>query len=1151
MGILEIVMEKAVEPFLSKPIDFIKNVFGQHNDVKLGNAIHQGLLDHYGNEPFYHDFDSYLTRCKTIDGLILTLRRSLPSEVIESKAFVDQNFKQLLDEAPRCLAYSAQIKDALSQIYNGACFAIQDTNHYSDFGRLLREIRINHAENRSQFRAILSILSDIRDRMLSHQNASAPGPAGGALERDNVSASDNRLVPGLFIINRETVTAYKTGIDSLPIQAYRRISANIKNILYAVCSDMIKECRLEDTTATLVDFVRNEVLKESQAVFLLGNGGIGKSTTLVRTAVRLCDSGNNIYLFQLGGGHDQEIICQVLERIASRPEQKHILFIDNPYDNSEGTRDLLDKIQDEINVQVVISERLNRFESIAEDILPDLYFASAKIIVPVLKREKIPIKKFDGNKILMLQISHEWKREVVLQMFRSISNVDMPRIESILKGQNQMSVIEWYLRTCIEYNKWVDAEDVLATRCKVKLDWDEWRELFHTPHPRFSEDDAKKLRELFRVVAALDIFKIKASTKLLAQESKIDAPRLDSILRSTLNTASNEPAIYENDSEYPYVALKHDMISTLFFEVEEENPQLILEHIVNLLGADTEAVVSFEKQVFKRKYIMHGNEAPFNINTKKLYQIFAQHPSYYEILRERHRTYSFDIAEIWQQDERGNETAISGMWDRVLNLYKFEEPQIKEKVFMCCLDDCQRRSIPLPKTLLTEKSSVMALSVAIAQRDLPGIAAAWKARFSQLFRCGIAETTLIPEWNRAILDYLLYGFDMPEEFFSILTYADYRVIDAAYARLEYFVRCNRLNKCRYYKLGILLYKEIADHHSRDISSRMRLAHCYIQSKELGQAESTYREILELYPDHVQANNALGTLCAQRLKDEWKELESDAEEKKRLVKVCNSSLERAIELAEKGEDKSICYGAMGTFLYRAMRAYQESYHAFQTALEYHEQASIHSQLGMLCCNYHKDNPCFSIDEAKFHFDRAISLLKSNDLDLLSVYVPYANLHYSLGTYDKAIALYQKAEKLGEQKATKMLKKIQDEREELAKLGAYPRTTMITLETAYNLTCGDPAVFDNEQNMNEIFSLLLNSMEDEGKTHDDIKRAINIVQNFRRSNSRYKYGIIAMRVIQKVESAAISHDIYKTNAERIFRMQCFFIWKSAIEPAHGLN
>lgn len=108
---------KAVDHFSSKFIDCIKNFKGQRNDLALADAIRQELLDEYGNEPFYNDFDSYLTCNKTIDLLIPALRNSLSEPVMGPSEFVDENLKQFLDEAPSCLGYSIQIKDAFLCIF--------------------------------------------------------------------------------------------------------------------------------------------------------------------------------------------------------------------------------------------------------------------------------------------------------------------------------------------------------------------------------------------------------------------------------------------------------------------------------------------------------------------------------------------------------------------------------------------------------------------------------------------------------------------------------------------------------------------------------------------------------------------------------------------------------------------------------------------------------------------------------------------------------------------------------------------------------------------------------------------------------------------------------------------------------------------------
>ena len=154
--------------------------------------------------------------------------------------------------------------------------------------------------------------------------------------------------------------------------------------------------------------------------------------------------------------------------------------------------------------------------------------------------------------------------------------------------------------------------------------------------------------------------------------------------------------------------------------------------------------------------LIRSKETPYNIDTKKLYRLFAQNPSYYEILREKNRTYSFDVAGIWQEDERGNEMAVSDMWAHVLKDYESAESQMRLKVYMCCLDDCHRRKIPIPDILQTENKIITNLQMAIKKNDLQEITAAWGEKLTQLYKSKMTGKVLILEWQKSVFDYLLY-----------------------------------------------------------------------------------------------------------------------------------------------------------------------------------------------------------------------------------------------------------------------------------------------------------------------------------------------------------------------------------------------------------
>lgn len=965
------------------------------------------------------------------------------------------------------------------------------------------------------------------------------------LKTDVISETDGISVPGLFVLNEITLETYKKRTDSPVVLTYRRISARMEHILCAVCSGATTECVLENREATLVDVIQQEIMKEKQAIFLLGNGGIGKTTALVQTAVRICKSGKAVYLFRLGGENDVQIMDEIVNRIAqsmeTEKEQKYVLFIDNPCDNGDVLKALLNEVQYNENVQVVISEKLNRFDLVMEDVIPELYFSTAEIILPVLNAHDFKIPKFDGNRILKFKISPDWKRQIVLNMFGSIQGVDISKIESIVKIENKMSIVETYLRTCIQYNKLVDEGNTIATACKVKLDWDEWDAQVDQLASRLEAYETKQLSSLFSIISALDIFKVKAGIGLLARKMRIERTRLDSILRSMLSSGSNEPVIYENECNDPYVKLKHDVVSELYFTVTKRNPQLVLEEIIAVFDDNT--IIDFEKRVFKRKYVQSGYETPFHIDIKKLYEIFREQTIYYNILVEANRSYSFDIAGIWMQDISNKQT-VSDQWENLLVDYLShpEKQMMRGKVLACCRDDCVRRNLPFPRTLLEqEERRENTLQEAVNRHDGLAIAEARAKELLKIYQTDYDKKMLLKEWRKIIFDYLIYDFDMPDAFMRILDYEDYQVIDAAYFNIRSYVKRNKLNGTRYFKLGIALYKTIADRQPEDVQSRMHLAYCHVQCNELAQAEAVYVDMMEIQTNFKQYS-ALGSLCARRLKDEWKLLESNISERERLEETCKTCFHRAIEDAESDKDKGICYGALGWFLFRTKKRFEESYRAFQKALEYYDQATTHGELGMLCCFYEKENTRFSIEEAADHFEKAIHLSRAGSMEQLSFYVPYANMRYCIGEYDEAVSLYLKAAKLGEEKADKMLERIRREREALKRLKERSLQSIMTVQEAYELTHADKAVFEDKEKREDIFTLLLNFVSNNEKTSEDVRLAVFIMLNLSRSKYRSARDLIKHRIIQQVELLAIEYDINRKMAERNFRAQCFFIAKS---------
>lgn len=956
---------------------------------------------------------------------------------------------------------------------------------------------------------------------------------------------------GLFLINDDMVHAHSTPSDSRMVKAFRRIAAELENILYAVCSDATNECILEDTPLTLVDHLARKIDDGCQMILLLGNGGIGKTTALVQTAVRMRAPNRIIYLLQLGKPQHQDVTAleRIRQSIIQNREQdskySFLLFIDNPYGNSELLGSFLEEIQFDQNVQVIISERLNRFSSIADDLLCAMYKETMRVIKIGFTNEKGIIPFAHNSQVVKLKMSVSWKQQIVLDMFKSIPDVNISMIESVINGKGYMSIIELYLRTCIKYNKLVDSQGNLSTSLRVNLDWDEWIHQVHTAR-YLSAQESIQMESVFQIVAALDIFKVKANLKMLSDKTEIPEDRLDYILRSLLTTASYEPMWYENDSDTPYLQLKHDVISYLYFEEKGINPQITLENLIGTLR-DRETIISFEKQIFKRRYIQceYGGGAPLRVNVKRLYELFAAQESFYTVLSNAGRIYSFDLAGVWMIDVQNDKgAAASKSWGILLQDYETSEPMLKRKVYMCCRDDCRRRGIPLPQQLLRDKDFqyIEAFEAAKVGNDMMQIASVWNDKFKYIYQTAVGEKNIVFEWWKGIFDYIFLGFEMPERFFDVLNYVSYQIIDNEYANLETFIKRNRLNRQRYYNLGASLYEAIAKRKPADIPSRMHLAYCYEHLENYRQAELIYEELIRNNPRQYTMYNALASLCAQWLKREWEALEENQEEKLRLTMLYETSARNAIDLAENDMDKARSYAVWGTYLFRTVRKFQKSYDVLRMGLSHFELPSLHNELGMLCSMFSISNPCYSIEEAEKHFNRALEL-KCRPIERLSTYVPYGNMLYCLGRLKEAIVQYQEASKLGESNADQMVERIQRESQILADVEKHHPHLITTLREAGEAMKRNKKILSDMERKLDIFSLLLDVVSDESIENADFSLISFIVRALNEARyPHWKEDLIRCRVIQKAEVYCAKDSFYAKRAQDNFRSQCFFIHPS---------
>lgn len=129
---------------------FIDSTFVEKN---LEDRIIADLLETYGNEPFYNDFDGYITRNHVVRDLISSVRGKSSIQPNFKTGFVRENEKHFLSQYPkykRKPLQHSQIRGILEKIFDAVSLEINMLNPHSDIGKLQNTLA--QYEHESEFR---------------------------------------------------------------------------------------------------------------------------------------------------------------------------------------------------------------------------------------------------------------------------------------------------------------------------------------------------------------------------------------------------------------------------------------------------------------------------------------------------------------------------------------------------------------------------------------------------------------------------------------------------------------------------------------------------------------------------------------------------------------------------------------------------------------------------------------------------------------------------------------------------------------------------------------------------------------------------------------------------------------------------------------
>ena len=943
---------------------------------------------------------------------------------------------------------------------------------------------------------------------------------------------------GLIHLDESSLGEYQKSVEHLKPTLH--VNSNIETLIKASLANLIKDFLLPDDS-TLQEEVVRLIRSETKAVFITGDSGIGKTSSLVQIAVSLAkQKREQILLTQLGSRNDEEVVDSLIYQVELYGEERVVIFIDNPFDNPDELQRATSRLNAP-NVQFVLSERRNRISLIADEFLPEEYCDLAHCIVLINKSRRLDDHFFKRANTRCYTVMADWKKRIITQLFNSRLENEESNC-AILSAINEIfnadiSIVENYYRIAIQYNKQSDLSVDLNRRAKIKLDWDEWFNLF-SEFDRTGNTNTN-LKDIFPFIAALDLFKIRTSVQLISKLTGLGISALNKALRDHLSPEKgSEPAAYYTDGNSLTVALKHDVISELYFDINLTEPSLFLKDVIKYLDEDT--IITFEKVVFKRRYVQEEVTTPAKIKVLPLLQEFCSHQEYFDILARHNRLYSLELAKVWSIPT-SNSATLNAEWKKLLEKYN-KKGFIGRKVWASYFDDYGRR---LPNLVIDEGLSDNSFLLRrLLKKDIfdaEKVCSLWNEVLKEYYSEGAMP---LQEFRQLIIDYSRHEFPIPNEVARITEYVEYQVVNNTLQMFEPFVKKNGLNEKQFYALSIYILKGIAEQHPGDSHSRLTLARYYVKIGDYKNAIDVCKAVLKVEPYAYRALNALGDLIAKRAHNEFPTIITKTEYEKLCKEAEGYFMEAAHHAPE--HEKAVIYTALGNFQYRTIRHYSDAIDSFKNALQYRKgRLAFPTYIGMamLYANFNKSNDNYSESEAKRMYECAIANCKTSDTRLISAYVPYAIFLYSLGEFYEAKLKLDAALKLApkEPKALSLIAKINSEESWLENLKNQELPADFSFQDIMRQTYENPGIFFDDSKRNAIYALIVKFVYSEPQICDEVECVANINRNLIKSGYIKSNDIHSYRIQQIILRLLIRLN-YNEYAPTNFRTICFFVGRT---------
>ncbi|MCJ8325620.1 MAG: hypothetical protein MJK08_00840, partial [Campylobacterales bacterium] len=374
------------------------------------------------------------------------------------------------------------------------------------------------------------------------------------------------------------------------------IDDSYKTIFNVICNNL--DIRNNGLLTKLHHTISN-LLNESY--WLLGNGGEGKSTTLIRLAIEsTINNKSSFYIDFENPSLKDESITDMIKYIKDNTNTKAYIFIDNP-DIRIDLIEIFFKqiIKYDFEFIIILAERKNRYNYLKNTNKNAIYITN----------------QINLDNFLVLTISNEIKK-LVYERFYKLLGEKNKKIEEIIDTTIKEKNLAFVNAT---YKIFYELSQIKFIN--YKFDWLEYKDI--------AKENFPSLKDSYKYIAFFYYFRIKVPFSLFEklyphENEKQDLKNfIDYYSNSNRNESNKEPIVFDKvklsafNSIY-FMRAKHEIIAELFFNdiknfTNEEFTQIFID-IINVFDENDNFHINLLLQLFGNKKIHLDYDRKYKID---------------------------------------------------------------------------------------------------------------------------------------------------------------------------------------------------------------------------------------------------------------------------------------------------------------------------------------------------------------------------------------------------------------------------------------------------------------------------------------------------------------------------------------------------------